>query len=95
MKRLRQTGQFKKDLKRYANRPEKMKKLLEVLAFLRDGITLSERYKAHMLTGDHSGCMECHIDGVSLLIWFDEESDTIGLLRLGSHSELFGKGTKR
>lgn len=95
MKRLRQTGQFKKDLKRYANRPGKMKKLLEVLAFLRNDITLSEHYKAHTLTGDYSGCMECHIEGDFLLIWIDEESDTIGLLRLGSHSELFGKGTKR
>lgn len=95
MKRLRQTGQFKKDLKRYVNRPGKMKKLLEVLAFLRNDITLPEHYKAHTLTGDYSGCMECHIEGDFLLIWIDEESDTIGLLRLGSHSELFGKGTKR
>lgn len=95
MKRLRQTGQFKKDLKRYANRPDKIKKLSEVLTYLRNEVTLPDHYKAHTLTGDYSGCIECHIEGDFLLIWIDENSDTIGLLRLGSHSELFGKGAKR
>ena len=35
------------------------------------------------------GCMECHIEGDFLLIWIDEETETIELVRLGSHSELF------
>lgn len=34
--------------------------------------------------------MECHVEGDFLLIWIDEASNTIGVLRLGSHSELFG-----
>lgn len=95
MKRLRQTGQFKKDLKRYANRPGKIQKLSEVLTFLKNDMSLPEHYKAHMLTGDYSGCMECHIEADLLLIWIDETANTIGLLRLGSHSEVFGKGVKR
>jgi mRNA interferase YafQ len=33
--------------------------------------------------------MECHIEGDFLLIWLDEYSDIIEILRLGSHSELF------
>ena len=33
--------------------------------------------------------------GNFLLIWIDELTDEIDLVRLGSHSELFGKGTKR
>ncbi|MDE6265280.1 MAG: type II toxin-antitoxin system YafQ family toxin [Paramuribaculum sp.] len=44
---------------------------------------------------DYAGCMECHIQGDFLLIWIDEETDDIDLVRLGSHSELFGKGVKR
>lgn len=44
-----------------------------------------------MLTGNYAGCMECHIDGDFLLIWIDEAENTIGILRLGSHSELFKK----
>lgn len=95
MKRLRQTGQFKKNLKRYANRPGKIQKLSEVLTLLKSDVRLPDKYKAHLLTGDYTGCMECHIEGDFLLIWIDETSDTIGLLRLGSHSDLFGKGPKR
>ena len=33
--------------------------------------------------------MECHIGGDFLLIWI--EDDIISLVRLGSHSELFGQ----
>ena len=43
-----------------------------------------------MLTGNYSGCMECHVEGDFLLIWIDETNKRIGVLRLGSHSELFG-----
>ena len=39
--------------------------------------------------------MECHIENDTLLIWFDKNNNTIELVRLGSHSELFGKGRKR
>ena len=46
-------------------------------------------YRPHMLLGEYKGCMECHIEGDFLLIWIDEETDTIQLVRLGSHSELF------
>ena len=44
--------------------------------------------------GDYKNCMECHVEGDLLLIWIDEENNQIGVLRLGSHSELFGKGAK-
>lgn len=35
--------------------------------------------------------MECHVQGDFLLVWINEEEDTVYLVRLGSHSELFGK----
>ena len=34
--------------------------------------------------------MECHVGNDFLLIWVDEQRDIIELVRLGSHSELFG-----
>ena len=37
----------------------------------------------------------CHIQGDFLLIWIDQETNDIDLIRLGSHSELFGKDVKR
>ena len=48
-----------------------------------------------MKTNDYAGCMECHVLSDLLLIWFDPNTGDIDLLRLGSHSDLFGKGAKR
>ncbi len=77
------------------NNPRKLDKLQEVLDMLKADIQLPEVYKAHTLSGDYKDCIECHVEGDFLLIWFDDENQSIDLLRLGSHSELFGKGAKR
>lgn len=89
MKILHYSTQYKKDFKRYRNQPKKLEKLLEVLVVLENEETLPQELKAHRLTGQYKDCMECHIEGDFLLIWFDDESNIIELLRLGSHSELF------
>lgn len=90
MKEVKKGTQFKKDLKRYANQPSKLKKLYELVDKLRKGETIPAIYRPHMLIGDYAGHMECHIDGDFLLIWYDKDADVIKLIRLGSHSELFG-----
>lgn len=89
MKELRFTKQFKKDLKRFLNQPKKLEALNEVLDMLKREIELPEKYRTHKLIGDYAGCMECHIEGDFLLVWYDEENDVIAVYRLGSHSELF------
>lgn len=89
MKDLRITSQFKKDLKRYQNQPKKIEKLKIVLGFLQQEITIPPEYKPHRLLGNYKDCMECHIESDTLLIWIDENSNVIKLLRLGTHSELF------
>ena len=83
MKIIRQSTQYKKDFKRYRNQPKKLEKLLGVLRLLANDEELPAELKAH------NDCMECHIEGDFLLIWYDEEEDIITLLRIGSHSELF------
>ncbi|MDE6037670.1 MAG: type II toxin-antitoxin system YafQ family toxin [Duncaniella sp.] len=95
MKKLKPSTQYKKDLKRIRNNPKKAAELLKVLHLLEYEEEIPEEYKPHPLTGDYSGCMECHIQDDFLLIWIDEETNEIDLVRLGSHSELFGKGQKR
>ena len=95
MKTLKPSTQYKKDLKRIRNNPKKAADLLKVLNLLEQELDIPEEYKPHMLTGDYNGCMECHIQGDFLLIWIDEDANEIDLVRLGSHSELFGKGIKR
>ncbi len=91
MKELRYTRQFKKDLKRYLNNPKKLRALNEVLDMLRNDIPLPARYRQHFLQGSFSGCMECHVEGDFLLIWYDEKNNVLALFRLGTHSELFKK----
>lgn len=90
MKKLQPTTQYKKDLKRYRNQPQKLSDLKEILLLLQNGQAVPSEYKPHMLHGAYKGCMECHIQGDFLLIWIDDVNDIIELVRLGTHSELFG-----
>ena len=89
MKELKITSQFKKDLKRYQNKPKMIEKLKIVLSFLQQDITIPQEYKPHRLLGNYKDFMECHIENDTLLIWIDENTNIIKLLRLGTHSELF------
>ncbi len=90
MKKLQPTTQYKKDLKKYKNQPQKLSDLKEVLLMLANDQIIPAEYRPHMLKGEYKGCMECHIQGDFLLIWIDKELDIIELVRLGTHSELFG-----
>ena len=90
MKQFKTSTQYRKDLKRYKNKPAKLEALKEVLTLLKYEQPIPAEYRPHMLLGEYKGCMECHIEGDFLLIWIDEETGTIELVRLGSHSELFG-----
>lgn len=89
MKEVKSSGRFRKDLKRFRNKPDKLEKLYRVVDLLRREEPLPRVYMAHMLEGAFAGHMECHIEGDLLLIWVDKE--TIKLVRLGSHAELFGR----
>ncbi|MBQ8968115.1 MAG: type II toxin-antitoxin system YafQ family toxin [Bacteroidaceae bacterium] len=91
MKRIFPSGQYKKDYKRYRNQPQKLKALGTILNMLANEQPIPDQYKPHMLHGDYRGCMECHIESDLLLIWVDGVNNIIELVRLGSHSELFGK----
>ena len=88
MKPLIPTTQYKKDLKKYASQRKKMEALRGILLCLAEERPLPENCRAHLLVGDYRGCMECHIGGDLLLVWVD--SSVITLVRLGSHSEIFG-----
>ena len=91
MKKLQPTTQYKKDYKRIRNNVQKVEDLKEILKKLMYEEPIPAEYLPHKLTGNYKGCMECHVQNDLLLIWVDEKNDIIGLVRLGSHSELFGK----
>lgn len=89
MKKVRKSTQFKKDFKRIMHDSRKVEELLKVVCMLAKGETLPNEMKPHTLTGKYKNYMECHIGPDYLLIWYDKITDTIELVRLGSHSELF------
>lgn len=90
-KQLKKSTQFKEDLKRYLHQPSKLLALKAVTLTLEETGHVPQEYQPHMLTGNYQGFMECHIEDNFLLIWIDEDSDIIKLVRLGTHHELFGK----
>lgn len=87
------TSQFKKDFKRIKSFPKKVAAFKHIADLLINDIPIPKEFKPHMLSGDYIGCMECHVENDFLLIWID--GDIIDLVRIGSHSELFGKKKKR
>ena len=95
MKEIRKTSQFKKDFKRFAKDVEKVKALMSIVEKLERGEFIPDEFYPHPLKGEWKNYMECHIDDDYLLIWFDKEESIVRLVRLGSHSELFGKRKKR
>lgn len=88
---LKQSTQYKKDLKRYIHQPSKMQALKEVTKSLQLFGKVPSKYKPHQLHGEYKNCIECHVEDNFLLIWIDETADIIKLVRLGTHHELFGK----
>lgn len=95
MKELRKTSQFKKDFKRFSKDAHKVKILFEIVKKLVNGDDIPNCYKPHSLKGEWKDFMECHVEDDFLLIWYDKERDVVKLVRLGSHSELFGKSRRK
>ena len=92
---LKQSSQFKTDLKAVKYDEHKLDELQKVLEHLgRTGIVPAE-YLPHPLKGQYKNCIECHIEDDFLLIWKDPEQNVIRLVRLGTHSKLFDKQRKR
>lgn len=89
MKTLIYSTQFKKDFKKYQNDPKKLRQLYSVLQLLAKGEPVPRSMRPHKLTGNYAGCMECHVGNDFLLIWMDETTMIVRLLRLEKHSELF------
>lgn len=84
------TRQFRKDYRRIASRGWDVEHLERVVASLVGQEQLPKRYKAHPLKGKYEGHWECHIAADFLLIWY-VAGDSLVLVRVGNHSDLFGE----
>ena len=61
MLKIKFLNSFKKDYKRIVKRGYDIALLENVIRMLADGETLPAKYRDHTLTGNYSGCRECHI----------------------------------
>lgn len=92
MRTIERTSAFKKDYKRaHANsRHKNLEALLEnVLMLLLLDRPLAEKYSDHALIGEWKDHRECHLKPDLLLIYAKPDANTLRLVRLGSHSDLF------
>ncbi len=85
------TAKFKKDYKLLQKQHRDTDELFRVIDILAKGGVLDRKYSDHQLSGDYSGCSECHIAPDWLLIYKKSEDKLLlVLVRSGSHSDLFG-----
>jgi len=93
MRTIERSGAFKRDYKREAKGQRRLgldEALVSVLTLLVNDKPLKPYQRDHDLIGNWSGYRECHIKPDLLLIYRKSKDDTLQLVRLGSHSQLFG-----
>jgi mRNA interferase YafQ len=74
-------GQYRRDLDSLVS---------DVVSLLAEDKGLSEKNHDHGLSGDWVDHRECHLKPDLLLIYRKPDARVLQLVRLGSHSELFG-----
>jgi mRNA interferase YafQ len=92
MRTIERTSAFKKDYKRVKATPrhKNIETLLEeIVRLLVLDRALPEKRSDHGLAGEWNDHRECHLKPDLLLIYAKPDAETLRLVRLGSHSELF------
>ena len=84
------TGKFKRDYKREKRIDPGLDAALQpVLDLLATDAPLPARMSDHGLSGQWKGFRDCHVKPDLVLIYEKPEAELV-LVRLGSHSEVFG-----
>ena len=90
MLKIRYHTSFRKDYKKIVKRGYDVKLLEDIINKLANGEQLPEKNRDHNLSGEYSGCRECHITPDWLLIYEINNGELIlYLTRTGTHSDLF------
>jgi mRNA interferase YafQ len=90
MKKVSQTRQFSRDVKRMRKRGKDLDRLREVVRLLAEGSLLPANYRDHPLIGPWRPSRDCHIEADWILI-YTADKDSLRLERTGTHSDLFKK----
>jgi mRNA interferase YafQ len=86
---LKRTSQFKRDYKKALKQNRNTIELKKVIIKLSRKEQLEVKYNDHPLAGNYKSYRDCHIEPDWVLIYKLTNEELI-LVRLGSHSELFG-----
>lgn len=90
MYKIRPSSRFQKDVKRLKKRGYDISLLVQVLEVLSRGEELPVKNRDHSLSGNYTGCRECHIAPDWLLIYeIAQDALILYLTRTGTHSDLF------
>jgi mRNA interferase YafQ len=85
---LIQTKFFIRDSRKLKMSDKHFTQFVEILYCLSQSKVLPREARDHALTGEWQNFRECHISGDLLLI-YQVEGQSIKLVRMGSHSQLF------
>jgi mRNA interferase YafQ len=93
MRRIERSTAFKKDFKR-VQKGQGGAKVQALLTAVLEKLIVDEplpvKNADHPLSGEWKDHRDCHIRPDLVLIYRKPDTDTLQLVRLGSHSELFG-----
>ena len=90
MRAIERTTKFKRDYKREKRSdPGLDSVLVPVIELLATDATMPDKLCDHGLSGKWAGYRDCHARPDLVLIYNKPDNDTLSLVRLGSHSELF------
>ncbi len=89
MKKVSQTVQFSRDLKRMRKRGKYLKRLRSIVTAIAQGEPIDPN-RDHRLVGPWKGARDCHIEPDWVLI-YTSDAQSLRLERTGSHSDLFRK----
>lgn len=90
MLKLLQKPSFKNHLKKYQHNKKVNQELALIVDLLINEKPIPEKYKNHKLIGKFEGMLELHLRPDDLLIYIKIEQQSITLVAIGSHAELFG-----
>ena len=94
MRTIDRATAFRRDFKRLlkdSRHGDLGKVAAAVFADLAADVPLAARFSDHKLAGPWAGSRDCHLKPDLVLIYRRIGDDVLHLVRLGTHSELFGK----
>jgi mRNA interferase YafQ len=94
MRTIEWTAAFRRDYKRTKATPRHKNietQLPEIVGLLAEERPLQPKHHDHALGGNWKEHRECHLKPDLLLIYKLPDSQTLRLVRIGSHSELFAE----